>query len=189
MRIVSYPEREVPLGLRMQMVALQDRAWPTGEPPDPAPWHDPALDPLSVLLVDEDGRVLSALDILSKQITHLGVPYAASGISAMVTDERARGQGHGRRLAQAARELMEACRADLGIFTCDRPLQRFYESAGWEHLPGTVLVGGTPDEPFPSDAFDKVTMAAFFSTKAKHAAGGFVGARIELWPGEIDRLW
>lgn len=133
--MVAYPEAAVPLDLREQVVAMKDRAWPTGEPPDPAPWLDPSLDPPSVLLVDGDGRVLSALDILSKELTHLGVAYAASGISAMVTDERARGRGHGRRLAVAARELMAERDVDLGIFTCDRPLLGFYASAGWEHLP------------------------------------------------------
>ena len=84
---------------------------------------------------------------------------------------------------------MEARGADLGIFTCDSYLMRFYEGAGWKHLPGTVLIGGTPEEPFPSDQFDKVTLARFFSAKAKDAEADFVGARIELYPGEIDTLW
>lgn len=189
MRVASYPEGEVPRDLRAQMVALQDQAWPSVKPSDLAPWHDPSLDPLSLLLVDDAGRVLSALDILSKDITHKGGTFAASGISAMVTDENLRGMGYGRGVAQAAREMMEARGADLGIFTCDSYLMRFYEGAGWKHLPGTVLIGGTPEEPFPSDQFDKVTLARFFSAKAKDAEADFVGARIELYPGEIDKLW
>ncbi len=84
---------------------------------------------------------------------------------------------------------MGYCGADLGIFTCDRGLQPFYESAGWSHLPGSVLVGGSPEAPFASDQFDKVTMASFFTERAVAAAPGFVGARIELYPGDIDRLW
>ena len=188
MRIVSYPESAVPPDLRRQMVALQDRAWPSAGQTGPAPWHDQTLDPLSVLLVDDD-TVLSALDILSKTIAHASESFAASGISAMVTDEAVRGSGHGRALARAAMELMRGRGADLGIFTCDTPLQRFYEGAGWEHLPGTVLIGGTPDAPFPSDRFDKVTMASFFSPNAKAAHDRFVGARIELYPGLIDKLW
>jgi hypothetical protein len=33
-------------------------------------------------------------------------------------------------------------------------------------------------------------MAAFFSPKALAAsAGAFIGSRIELYPGEIDKLW
>jgi len=188
LRIVSYPERDVPRDLRLQVVALQDQAWPGEGPTDPAPWHDPALDPRSVLLVDDD-TVLSALDILSKSILHASEAFAARGISALVTDERVRGMGHGRALAHAALEMMREQGADLGIFTCDTPLMRFYERAGWQHLPGTVLIGGTPDDPFPSDRFDKVTMASFFTERAKAAQEHFVAARIELYPGHIDRLW
>jgi hypothetical protein len=90
---------------------------------------------------------------------------------------------------EAAREAIEASGVDLGIFTCDRPLQAFYEGAGWQLLPGTVLVGGTPESPFPSDQFDKVTMARFFSPRARDRADTFVGSRIELYPGAIDKLW
>jgi hypothetical protein len=79
--------------------------------------------------------------------------------------------------------------ADPGIFTCDRPLQAFYERTGWRALPHTVLVGGTPAAPFPSDQFEKVTMGCFFSARARASAEMFIGCRVELYPGEIDRLW
>jgi aminoglycoside 2'-N-acetyltransferase I len=187
-RIVSYPESAVPLDLRLQMVELQDQAWPSDRRTGSAPWHDPALSPLSVLLVHER-RVLAALDILSKGIVHRGGSYSASGLSAVVTDRDHRGKGHGRRIVEAARDLIEASQADLGIFTCDVGLRSFYERSGWRCLPGTVLVGGTPEAPFPSDRFDKVTMAAFFSRRARDAADAFVGDRVELYPGEIDKLW
>jgi hypothetical protein len=100
-----------------------------------------------------------------------------------------RGRGYGGRIVRAAYETIAASGADLGIFTCDRPLGPFYESAGWTILPGAVLVGGTPDDPFPSDQWDKVTLAAFFSERARRGAGRFAGARIGLYPGTIDRLW
>jgi len=188
MPIVTYPERDVPRDLRLQMVALQDQAWPSAGPTGTVPWHDQTLDPVSVLLV-EDGVVLSALDILSKPLTHGSETFAASGISALVTDERHRGAGHGTAISRAALALMREMGADLGIFTCDAPLRGLYEGAGWEHLPGKVLVGGTPEEPFPSDHLDKVTMASFFTAKAKAARLRFEGARIELYPGLIDKLW
>ncbi len=128
------------------MLALHRQAWPTSR----TAGHDPALHPLSLLLV-ADGRVLSALDILSKEIEHAGERYAARGLSTVVTDEALRGRGHGRRSWSAARERIAAGGADLGLFTCDRSLGPFYESAGWSIVPGAVLVGGTPDDPFPSD--------------------------------------
>lgn len=84
---------------------------------------------------------------------------------------------------------MRASGSDLGIFTCDTPLRRFYASAGWTHLPGTVVIGGTPDDPLPSDRFDKVTVGSFFSPAAIAAEPSFLNARIELYPSSIDTLW
>jgi aminoglycoside 2'-N-acetyltransferase I len=188
MEVLSWPEAEVPLELRVQVVALQDQAWPAAEASGPAPWHDQELHPIEMLLVD-DGVVLAALDILSKEIEHGGEPYAASGLSTVVTATDRRGQGHGSALVRAAREAVARSGADLGIFTCDTPLRGFYERCGWQVLKGTVLIGGTPDDPFPSDRFDKVTLAAFFSERATRAAASFVGARIGLYSGAIDRLW
>jgi hypothetical protein len=54
-----------------------------------------------------------------------------------------------------------------------------------------ALIGGTPGALFPSDqpGFDKVTMGDFFSAEARRQHGLFLGTRIGLYPGEIDKLW
>ncbi|BCJ72042.1 N-acetyltransferase [Catellatospora sp. IY07-71] len=214
MRIVTFAERDTPAALRRQALALQEEAWPTdegathegkgaehgeddghreddgpGEDDDAGQWHDPALAPIAMLLVDDTGIVVAALDILTKEITHAGQRFLARGLSRVVTGSRHRGRGHGRRLVAAARDTIERSGADLGIFTCDSELRGFYESAGWPHLPGAVLIGGTPEDPFPSDRFDKVTMAAFFTGRACAQAHTFPGTRVALYPGVIDRLW
>jgi aminoglycoside 2'-N-acetyltransferase I len=184
--IVSFPEGGTPGGLRAQVLELQRQAWP-----GTVPGHDPALRPLSMLLVDE-GVVLASLDILFKDIAHAGHRLDAAGLSATVTRREVRGRGYGTGLVTAARNrMMLTPGLDLGVFTCDRPLQGFYASAGWQLLAGTVLVGGTPGAPFPSDqpGFDKVTMGDFFSAAARAERGLFYDARIELYPGEIDKLW
>ena len=144
-----------------------------------------------MLLVDQAGTVVAALDVLTKEIEHAGRRFTAAGLSTVVTRPCARGQGHGRRLATAARRTMRVRGADVGLFTCDRPLQRFYARAGWDLLPGTVLVGGTPACPFPSDqpGFEKVTMGAFFTPEARRARSSFLHARIALYPGQTDTLW
>lgn len=183
--ILIFAEAAVPGALGAQVLALHDADPLRREPVRP---HDPALRPVSMLLVG-DGRVLAALDILSKDILHAGERYAASGLSRVATHPGERGKGYGRRLVRAAREAMAASGADLGIFTADRPLRRFYESCGWRTLPGTVLVGGTPERPLPSDQFDKLTFAAFFSARARRHAPAFDRCRIALYSGEIDRLW
>ncbi|MEV7022478.1 GNAT family N-acetyltransferase [Kitasatospora sp. NPDC093558] len=190
LRILALPEAEVPAELKLRVAELQDLAWPGPPGPSAAPVHDPALRPLSMLLLDGP-RVLAALDVLSKELVHAGRTYAASGLSTVVTDPACRGLGHGRRLVAAARATVRERGADLGLFTCDRGLRGFYESAGWEPLPGAVLVGGTAEDPFPSDqdGFDKVTMAAFFTAHAERHRADFPHSRIALHPGTVDRLW
>lgn len=192
---MSFPEAVTPPELRAQVVALQLEAWPDDEASGVvtdalAPTHDPALNPVSMLLVD-GGTVLAALDILSKRIVHGGRSYRAGGLSTVVTSGAARGRGHGRRLVVAAHAAMVADGLDLGVFTCDRPLQAFYESAHWRHLPGAVLVGGTPESPFRSDqaGFDKVVMADFLSAEAREHEASFAGGDIEVYPGDLDKLW
>ncbi len=179
----------MPPELRAQALRLQEQAWPSepGEAGDPS--HDPALAPYSLLLVDGAGTVLAALDVLSKEIGHAGEGWRVAGLSRVVTDRTRQRAGHGRTLVAAALAEIRADGADLGIFTCDRPLRGFYTSAGWRELPGSVLVGGTPEAPFPSDQWDKVTMAAFLTPRARAAAPRFTGARIGLYPGDVDRLW
>jgi GNAT superfamily N-acetyltransferase len=187
--ILVHAQDELPAALLAQIRALDRQAWPDALGlPARSPRHDPALRPVSMALV-AGGRVLAALDILSKDIEHAGERYAVRGLSTVVTDQAVRGLGHGRRLVGAAREEIAASGADLGIFTCDRPLGPFYESAGWTIVPGAVLVGGTPQAPFPSDQWDKVTLAAFFTAKAMRGAPSFADSRIELYPGHIDKLW
>ncbi len=189
MEVVSFPESEVPGSLRAQVLALQDQAWPEDAPSgETSLVHDPSLQPLSMILV-EGGRVLAALDVLSKEIVHDGVRYSASGLSTVVTDLAEQRKGYGRRLVEAAREAIRDAGADLSIFTCDRHLQGFYERAGFSILAGTAIIGGTREDPFPSDRFDKVTVAAFFSGLTLEHADSFEGARIELYPGLIDKLW
>lgn len=189
MELVVHPEAEVPSDLRAQVWELQEQAWPTGRP-DPGVGHDPALLPRSMLLLDGP-RVVAALDLLTKEITHAGQVFRACGLSAVVTDRARRGRGHGGRLVAAARGHLAELGVDLGVFSCDRPLEPFYRRAGWQLLPGTVLVGGTPQEPFPSDrpGFDKVVLAEFVTAHARAHRASFAGARIALYPGGIDRLW
>ena len=98
--IVSFPETATPGELRAQVLTLQRQAWPGA-----APGHDPALRPLSMLLVDE-GVVLAALDILFKEIVHAGRRWGAAGLSTVVTGRQIRGHGYGTGLVTAARDRM-----------------------------------------------------------------------------------
>jgi hypothetical protein len=187
MRILTTPEAELSPELRGQVSRLEHQAWPSVRPAA-GHVHDPELSPLSMLLLDGE-RVVAALAVLSKEIVHGGERYRASGLSTVVTDSALRRRGHGLRLVVAARELIAASGVDLALFTCDSPLAPFYERAGWELLPGLVLLGGTPEDPLPSDRFDKVTLGLLFSERAREHRADFRESRLALYPGPIDRLW
>ncbi|MEV6686042.1 GNAT family N-acetyltransferase [Streptomyces sp. NPDC051130] len=138
------------------------------------------------------GVVGACLTLLRKEIRLAGATYRAAGLSAVVTRPDLRGRGLGGRLVTAARELLAADpEVDVALFSCDRELTPFYEAAGFERLPGTVLLGGTPADPLPSDrpGFDKSVLAAFFTPDPAATRAVFTAARIPLYPGPVDRLW
>ncbi|MCJ1677596.1 GNAT family N-acetyltransferase [Streptomyces sp. APSN-46.1] len=187
MRVVGYAEAELPAALAEQVAALEAEAWPGA-----SPGHDPALSPRALLLLDGDGAVAASLALLFKDIRHQGRTYRAAGLSAVVTRTASRGRGCGARLVAAARrELAAVPGLDLVLFSCDRPLAPFYESAGFTRLPGAVLVGGTPEEPLSTDepGFDKEVLADFLGQAVEPGAAAFAGTRIALYSGLIDRLW
>jgi GNAT superfamily N-acetyltransferase len=189
-KIAIFAAADTPTEYRVQIDALERDAWPAVPAGTALDGHDPRLNPTTVVLV-ADTTVLAALTILSKLLVHGDHEYRAGGLSAVVTLSSARRQGHGVQLVETVRTLMSDHGFDIGLFTCDRPLQAFYEKAGWEVLPGTVLIGGTPDAPFPSDqpGFDKVTLGSFFSEPAKMQRASFDHTRIGLYSGSIDKLW
>ncbi|MGW6686681.1 GNAT family N-acetyltransferase [Streptomyces sp. NPDC054961] len=194
----------LPAGLAAQVAALEEEAWPGA-----AAGHDPALAPKTVVLLDGSGNVTASLALLYKPVRcEDGRTYRAAGLSGVVTRAGLRGRGHGARLVAAARAALAADPAvDLALFSCDRALAPFYEAAGFEVLPGTVLVGGTPADPLATDApgFDKLVLAAFFTTDGGDGGSGgdggngegrtdgvraaFTGVRVPLHPGTVDRLW
>ncbi|WP_314251148.1 GNAT family N-acetyltransferase [Streptomyces kutzneri] len=187
MRVIGCAEADLPAGLAQQVAELEDAAWPGAEP-----GHDPALAPRALLLLAADGTVAASLALLFKEIRLAGRTYRAAGLSAVVTRPALRGRGCGARLVAEARAGLAADPAvDLALFSCDRPLAAFYEAAGFEVLPGTVLVGGTPEDPLATDdpGFDKLVLAAFFTDDPGRDHAAFTGVRVPLHPGNTDRLW
>jgi predicted N-acetyltransferase YhbS len=165
--VIGMAEGRIPEALRRQVLLAQEEAWPSDDGSvDAGLVHDPALRPFSMLLV-ADEVVLCALDLLFKRIVHAGQEWDAAGLSTVVTPIVHRGRGYGKQLVTYVHDDLNGMGVDLALFTCDPPLGPFYESCGFEILPGTVLEGGTAAEPFRSDqnGFDKVTLAAFYTQR------------------------
>ncbi|GLV86620.1 hypothetical protein Slala03_63090 [Streptomyces lavendulae subsp. lavendulae] len=189
LRLAAYPQAELPAELARQVAGIEARVWPGSRF-----GHDPLLRPRVLVLLDGDGVVGGSLTLLYKEVPCGGRVRRAAGLSGVVTRPEWCGRGLGGRLVAGARAVLDADPAvDLALFSCDRPLAAFYERAGFERLPGTVLVGGTPDEPLATDApgFDKEVLGAFFAAGADGGAdrAALSGSRVALHPGTVDRLW
>jgi GNAT superfamily N-acetyltransferase len=188
--IIAYPEVELPDELLRQTLEALRAEWPgafIGAKAGRTQLNDSALHAMIFSLV-VDGQLASHLSVPRKTIVHHGGSYRAYGLSGVLTNPAFRGKGYGERIVRAATEFMEQDGADIGLFTCDPSLRRFYERCGWTLLEGASLVGGTRAKPFPSEALGKITFGRFFSARAQARRNDFLGAVIWLDLREGD-LW
>jgi len=188
--IIACPEEDLPGDLLRQTLATLRNEWPgafTCVKADRAELNDPALHAMIFSLL-VDSHLASHLSVQRKTIEHGGETYKAYGLSGVLTVPAFRGNGYGERVVRAATAFMKQEGADIGLFTCDLPLQAFYERCGWTLLEGAWLVGGTRARPFPSDALGKITFGRFFSARAQASRNDFMGAAIWLELREGD-LW
>jgi len=132
--------------------------------------------------------VLSYLAIPSTVIHHAGCTYRASGLRAVITHPLYRHHGYGRQIVTAARAVIAASGADLGMFTCDPPLVAFFVQSGWMPMEHTAIIGREGLCARPADSLGKCTLTGFFSKKARRHRRDFVGASLYLNLREGD-LW
>ena len=188
-RLRRYAQADCPEAIRAQIIQLMRLEWPASFRPGVPEWPTEAaeLNPVSFVLSISDLVVCHAA-VVSKSIAHVGSQYLAFGICAMVTAPKFRRRGFGRLVFEDATKYMEQERADIGVFTCDEALQRFYECSGWSVSTRAPLIGGTRKKPFRSDELGKVTLLNLFSDRARAARKAIVSAPIQIELGE-GKLW
>ena len=193
-KIKVHPEKELPPEIKSEIVFLLDSIWPdlteTREGKNlETPIHDLSLNPICVMLVNKDGRILSYAAILSKKISHEGNSYQIAGLSCVATQQNQRSLGYGKKVVEVATQLIiENNAIDVGLFTCDHNIVPFYSKCGWSTLNDSYLIGGTREKPFPSNEHGKTTLIRFLSDKAKKNAKDFSKSPIYLELKEGD-LW
>lgn len=169
--------------LRHAIALLQHRVAPDTVPPpsDPTePEHDPMLDAMSFYLVD--GRqVVSYAAVVHRQVAHDGTQLRLAGLSCVATDPEYQRRGLGARTVAAATRCIEDSNADIGIFTCDPPLARFYQRAGgWAVTPGIILLGSRHPDALSSAALGKAVLMHLISERARAMAADLHAATIDL---------
>lgn len=185
----KYAQANCPEAIRSQIIQLMRSEWPATFRANAPEWPSEAaeLDPVSFVLSISDLVVCHAA-VVRKSIVHGGKQYLAFGICAMVTAAKFRRRGFGRLAFEAATKYMEQERADIGVFTCDAALRKFYECNGWSVSTKAPLVGGTKEKPFRSDELGKITLMKLFSDRAKAARKDIASVPIQIELGE-GKLW
>lgn len=180
-RAIAYNRAGEPL--RRMIALLQHRVAPdcVAAPSDPTePEHDPMFDAMSFYLVD--GRqVVSYAAVVHRQIAHAGTQLRLAGLSCVATDPDYQRRGLGARTVAAATRCIEDSDVDIGIFTCDPPLARFYERAGgWPVAPSIVLIGSRHPSALSSVVLGKTVLMRLFSERARAMAADLRAATIDL---------
>jgi predicted GNAT family N-acyltransferase len=79
-----------------------------------------------------DGRVLSFLSIIERQVSFDREVVKVVGISNVITMECHRHKGLGTLIMQKAQEIMSVClQADFGLLLCSNDVTPFYARLGW----------------------------------------------------------
>jgi hypothetical protein len=175
--------RDAEPSIRREIAGLQDRAYgPSGVQPegDPAPLHDPALEPESFLLYG-GRRLVSYAAVVTTTIEAGGEYFRASGLSCVATDPEFTRRGYASRIVAAATLSIAASDVDLGVFTCAPHLAPLYTAAGeWQLEPDVVLVGSRDPDALTSTRLGVVVLMRLFSTRALARSGVLRSGTIDL---------
>ncbi|MGH2479799.1 MAG: GNAT family N-acetyltransferase, partial [Ktedonobacteraceae bacterium] len=113
----------------------------------------PELHPITFLL-EEEGVLISRLEVVWDMLAHAGETYLTYGLSGVFTYPAFRKQGYGLQLVQSAKVWIEQqTKADLVLF--HSTLKGFYEQASFERMDSLVTLVGDPNLPerSPETAF------------------------------------
>lgn len=167
-------------GLRRQIASLLGVVY-SGEPSVEPPLldHDLSLAATSFYVLDGE-RVVSYAAVVHLAIRHGGEDWALAGLSAVATAPDFRGRGLATAVVAAATEHIVHGSADVGLFTCDPPLARLYERAGWPIAADLRVIGSLDAAALTSDALGKVVFMWLVSERARTAANRLLAGTIDL---------
>ncbi|KWZ42410.1 acetyltransferase [Burkholderia savannae] len=176
---------DAPDALRRQFALLHQRVDPDDAfaPGETTPViHDPRLDAMSFYVsTPANHEVVGYAAVVRKTISHAGERFSIGGLSWVATDPAHRRAGLGTRTVAAATQWLQASGIDIGVFTCDPPLARFYARAGrWPVAARVTLIGSRAQGALRSDTLNKVVLMRLFSAKARAAEAELSRATIDL---------
>ena len=183
MHIIFYPQQDSSPELREQILALEDRAWPSLRG---APW--PQREHRVSLCGKENGLLIAHAAVAAAALSYKGQSYRAFGLCEVVVAPEYRGRGLALALIAAARETMQREGADLCVLTCEPELCGLYTRAGGRQMDRLSVCGGTAPGALHSDSLGLCTLLSLFSPKAVSHQSDFACGELIL-PLEEGDLW
>jgi predicted GNAT family N-acyltransferase len=136
---------------------------------DLAPESDPRM---MHVLIGRGRELIAYAGIICTTIEHQGVAYKCYGLSGVLTFPAHRKKGYGKRLIDAATNLIrEDASADIALLWTATHNVPFYAQHGWEPMPDMLTFDGDPAQPMPHN--DQVRMMLFLSEKGKNGRATF----------------
>lgn len=140
----------------------------------------PSLHPVTLLL-EEEGILVSRLEIVWDMLPHAGEVYKTYALSGVFTYPAYRKQGYGLQLVQSARAYIEQ-QADADVVLFHSTLIGFYEKAGFERMESLVTLVGDPRH---AEISDETGFMFFVSEKGKQGRRAF--ENVPVYIGE--NIW
>ncbi len=135
---------------------------------------DPTFEDENVMVADDNGELISCVQIFPRRLRLLGLPVPTGGIGSVFTRADRRGAGIAGALLERAVEMMCSRRMELSMLFADRV--SFYEKFGWRSLKCQRTVLRPPDPgttPVESGDFEILPFdweRDFEAVKAIHSA-------------------
>lgn len=141
------PEIDAQIASFIRIVWAYDRKgedrFPRVGTPKPATQH---------FVIAERGVLISHVNVIHREITHMGERYRLYGLRNVFTYPAFRGEGHGRQIVNVASAYILKSDADAGMLFTGIDLFPFYQVSGWTALQKTGVYYGDPDHPQFKDA-------------------------------------
>ena len=166
-----FESQDVPERFKCQILSFVRIEWPEGFSGNfrLRDWTTkPEMHPVSFLL-EEEGVLISHLEVVWNILQHAGEAYKAYGLTGVFTYPAFRKQGYGLQLVQSAKDYIVQ-RGDADIIIFHSTVKGFYEQAGFARMDSLVTLVGDPQNPERSD---ETAFMLFLSEKGKRGRKSF----------------
>ncbi len=177
----TYQHDEIPPDLKCQILSFLRIVWPEDftKTPEHRSWISrPEHHSVSFVLVDS-GSLVSHAEVVWKYVDHAAETFKVYGLGGVFTYPDYRGEGHGKRIVDAATASIRASDADVAMLFCASSLKDFYAGFGWIAMERSATLVGAKDS---LTASNELRMMLFLSEKGQMNRSAF--EREDVYFGE-----